>query len=333
MPEEFRRDPNVEPELRERVFQFRAAKDGDSIKGYASVWGELNSFGEVFVPGAFGASLSRKSDRKPMVMSYLHRDAIGRWTTHEEREIGLWLEGPISSTTLGRDAAILVDDGVMTGLSIGFNPEVWQFAVPGERVTFSTPFGERSYQFDDYVVYIVQADVVEAGLVYAPSDDEARLVRSRNAVTRAAKALPGLKDDASWEDVEYSMALLMGARGATWTFQDVPEAERHHLYVRVAGEYQKRGKQAPPFSPAPTYSAIEFRHDEREVFHDRYLRKGLDGVVAGVAGVVGQLSPETRERAIEARSALTTLLDGEPTPWADLAKELRLTTESFRTKD
>src|SRR4051812_40734382 len=72
---------------RRRAYPFRtvapstrdASGDRLWIEGYASVWGSRNSFGECFVPGAYTNTLAAKSDEKPLVMGYLHRDVIGRW--------------------------------------------------------------------------------------------------------------------------------------------------------------------------------------------------------------------------------------------------------------
>ena len=123
-------------------------------------------------------------------MGYGHTDPIGRWTDFEESENGLEVRGMISDTTLGNDALTLIRDGALTGLSIGFYPGVEQFAEAGEAVTFDTPFGERTYEFDGPTFYQLEADVAEASVVMAPSDDEARL----NHRQRAMRELPDLSD-------------------------------------------------------------------------------------------------------------------------------------------
>lgn len=316
-------------ETRETTLSFRASisegTEGTKISGYASVWGSRNTFGEVFVPGAFQDTLADRS--APIVMGYMHRDAIGRWTVAREDEEGLYLEGPVSQTTLGRDAAVLVRDEAMTGLSIGFLPAEVQFAGPGERVTFQTPFGTRSYQFDDYTVYVLRvAELAEASLVMAPSDDEARVLAVRSKLQKAERALPALRaaDGGEWADVAYSMALLMGGRGAS-SFTDLPDVEHYKLWSRTAALYERHGKTPPSYERAPKYADVEFRHDERAVFTDRYLRKRLDDVVSGAAGVNGQLSAETRERASIARDALTELLERR-----SRAEQLAETTAALR---
>lgn len=328
----------VEP--RRAVYEIRArTRDEDGrliIAGHASVFGVQNSWGEIFVPGAFRESLAERSDRKPLVMGLYHREAIGRWTRHEEREVdglfGLVLEGPISKTRSGEDAAILVDDGALTGLSVGFWPLVFQIAEPNERVTFDTPYGAWSNTHTDWAIYVVRADVMEASLVMVPADDEARLVRSREAIAKAHRALPGLSDDASWEDVAYSMALVMGARGAA-AFSDLPELERRRLHAQLERAYTRHAKTPPDFALQPVWGEIEFRHDERAIFHDRYLRKSLDAVVAGAPGVVGPLSDETRGRAEKAHAAITDLLApprGEALELRELAALVRSTTQSLK---
>lgn len=300
------------PEVRRRSFPFAIREQSQRggavwIAGLASVAGNLNSYGEVFVPGSWTNTLASKSERKPIPMGLYHREAIGKWAEAADTLEGLDLAGPISDTAAGRDAATLARDGVITGLSVGFWPNAYQFADPGERVSFDTPYGERSYQFEEYVVYIVEAELLEASLVVAPADDDARF-EVRSVLAAARRALPALaRDGASWEDTAYSMALLMGGRGAA-AFADLPDFEHRALFERVASSYRRHGRTAPEYRRHPIYHDVEFSHDEREVFHDRYLRKTLDALCAGLSGVTGQLSTRTREAADQAATALAACL-------------------------
>jgi HK97 family phage prohead protease len=305
-------------QVRHATVEFRgfAGKDG-TLEGYASVWGSRNTFGEVFVPGCFDSAIATRSDRKPLVMGYMHRDAIGKWPTIRSDEEGLFLAGKPSDTALGRDARVLTADGALTGLSIGYLPAEVQYAGPNERCTFNTPFGERSYSFPDFTIYITDVAVLaEASLVIAPSDDDARLLQVRSILQKAERALPALqlRDDASWDDVAYSMAFLMGGRGSGPAFADVPDLEHFKLHARLSESYKRHGKEAPPYERRPEYKAVEFRHDERAIFTDRYLRKQLDSIVSGLAGIEGPLSLETRERAAEARTHIDQLLTREQEP-------------------
>ena len=64
-----------------RAYPFRAAAgagDGMRIEGVASMFGSRNSYGEVFVPGAYAESLAAKTDAKPLPIGLYHREVVGR---------------------------------------------------------------------------------------------------------------------------------------------------------------------------------------------------------------------------------------------------------------
>lgn len=291
-----------------RFAQFRADIPADggmpTITCDAVAWGSRNSYGEVFVPGAFAEDLATHSDRKPIVMGLYHDRAIGRWASAVEMEVALRLGGQVSDTSDGRDAAVLVKDGALTGVSIGFWEDDYQFAAANKRVTFQTPLGERSYMFDQPTWYVLKARILEASLVMCPSDDEARVVTARSKVARALPALRG--DGASWDDVAYSMALLMGARGAG-EFAELPDGERRALYVRLVDAYATHDKTPPAFAAAPAYADVAFAHDERQIFHETFTRKRMADVVAGLRGLTGPVNDETYQAALGLRDALSSL--------------------------
>lgn len=316
-------------EIKHRTIAFRAAEAADgrtTVAGHGVVWGSRNFYGEVFVPGAFAETLKRKSDTKPLIIGYEHRQAVGRWTTYrEDPDEGLYLEGPISDTSTGRDAAVLVRDGVITGLSIGFYDDDWIYASAGERVTLDTPYGQRAYQNDEPTFYIVRCELVEVSLVMAPADDEARLVavRSREVADRAAVSLPGLKENAAWDDVAYSMALLLGGRGAG-QFSALSDIDHRSLYERLSRRYAELERSAPPYSRGADFDTIRFAHDERDVFADEYLRRRLLEVDRGARGLA-RVREETRAAARDAIRQLTRLADpdADQAPGLDELAELR----------
>lgn len=214
------------------VGQLHSRDDGEpsrEIAGTAVTYTERNSYWEVFVPGSFADSIAAKSDRKPLVMGYGHTDPIGRWSSFEETEEGLQVRGTVSDTSLGNDALTLIRDGALTGLSIGFYSLREQFADGGEEVTFDTPFGERTYTFDDTTFYVTEADVVEASVVMAPADDEARL----NKRHRALRALPAL-GEASPREIEAEIMRLSHDEDV------LPPTERRAIILRYAEALKSR---------------------------------------------------------------------------------------------
>lgn len=205
--------------------------DGDvdaatTIGCYGVGYGVENAYGRVFVPGAFAESiqeLNASLDTKPLPIGWMHDIPIGKFTTLRDELKGPYLEGQLSGTSAGQDAGVLAADG-LTAVSVGFVAQVYQWADKGELVSFDTPYGKKTYQADDYVLYVVKAQLVECSMVLVGADDEARITVVQSLLEKADRALPGLATDASWEDVAYSMALLMGGRGAS-AFQELPELE------------------------------------------------------------------------------------------------------------
>jgi len=297
-------------EVLHRNYAIRTDPAGDrSVKGYASVWGSRNSYCEVFVPGAFAETIANRDADNPLPMLWLHREPIGAWTEVEEDVHGLALGGRVSETQTGNEALTLVGDRALNGLSIGFRLMEEYWAEPGETVTFETELGKFTYSNERTTFYITRAQLVETSLVVAPSDDEARLVRS--AVEQLGGALPALRDDsASWEDVAYSMALLMGGRGAG-AFRDVEDHQRRAVYTRLAAQYERHDKTPPAFVAEPEFAQVSFTHDEREVFADRYLRKNLSAVEVSTRGIEGPLTGDTLEAARRAVDVLRPLIADE----------------------
>jgi len=102
----------------------KAEGEEGEISGYGSVWGKVDSYGEVVVEGAFKKSLNawRKSKR-PIPMLWQHRsDApIGVWSEFEEDAKGLKLAGKLNlDTQRGREAWSDVKMSAVGGLSIGY---------------------------------------------------------------------------------------------------------------------------------------------------------------------------------------------------------------------
>lgn len=99
------------------------------FSGYASVFGNTDSYGDVILPGAFRDSLAeRKAAGRPIPMHVMHRVyggdglPVGVWTDVTEDDKGLKVKGKISgmNTDAGRLLHERVKDGALGGLSIGF---------------------------------------------------------------------------------------------------------------------------------------------------------------------------------------------------------------------
>jgi hypothetical protein len=93
------------------------------IEGWAAIYGEPDLKGEIVAPGAFAASLRFFGPAQVKMLAQHHNDKpIGRWLALEERARGLYAVGEITRRTqAGAETAHLIEEGILDGLSIGFN--------------------------------------------------------------------------------------------------------------------------------------------------------------------------------------------------------------------
>lgn len=114
------------------------AEDG-TFSGYASVFGEVDSYGEIVKKGAFKASLkawAKRGKLPPMLWQHDSRQPIGIYTKMVEDDIGLRVEGKIAlDVPQGQAAYALMKMGAVDGLSIGFVATEWTTDTKTETVT------------------------------------------------------------------------------------------------------------------------------------------------------------------------------------------------------
>lgn len=95
-----------------------------TFEGYGSIFGNLDSYGEKVMPGAFAESLAkhRQEGSKPLMLWQHNPDEpIGVWDDLAEDGKGLKGTGRfVLETTRGREAYALLKAGALRGLSIGY---------------------------------------------------------------------------------------------------------------------------------------------------------------------------------------------------------------------
>lgn len=140
------------------------------IEGWAAIYDEPDLKGEIVAPGAFAASLSRYGVANVKMLSQHDNDRpIGRWLSLEERGKGLYAVGEITRATQdGRETAHLIEEGILDGLSIGFNTIRARETKRGRK--------------------IVEAALWEISIVTFPMAPRARLVKPFAASDEAAIA-------------------------------------------------------------------------------------------------------------------------------------------------
>jgi HK97 family phage prohead protease len=129
-------------------------------------------FEERFAPGAFAKTLA---ERGPNIPILLHHDGrslpVGKLTGNRSSNDGLHIDARISDTADGNDVLTLVNDGVLDGLSIGFE---------SIRDEWSQDFSQR-------VVH--EAKLHELSIVNFPAYDKARIAAVRAATIEEIEAV------------------------------------------------------------------------------------------------------------------------------------------------
>lgn len=99
--------------------------DEGTFTGYGSVFGNVDSYGEIVEPGAFAKSLARHAkDKSAPVMLWQHNTAepIGVWENLSEDAKGLTGTGRlVLDVPQARSAYALLKAGALRGLSIGYH--------------------------------------------------------------------------------------------------------------------------------------------------------------------------------------------------------------------
>lgn len=137
-------------------FQVKAVTEDGLFSGYGSVFGVVDSYKEIVVPGAFTESLQSK---KPSLL-WQHRsgEPIGVYTTVKEDSVGLHVDGKLAlKTARGAEAYELLKMGAVTGLSIGYQVR------------------DESYDRVSGINTLKKLDLWEVSLVTFPANDAARV--------------------------------------------------------------------------------------------------------------------------------------------------------------
>lgn len=90
--------------------------------------------GDIIEPGAFTKTIAEGWERVKILA--LHNDCwlpIGRPLELREDSNGLFIKAKISDTSMGRDIKVLLKDGVLNELSIGYDPIVFDYDENGIR--------------------------------------------------------------------------------------------------------------------------------------------------------------------------------------------------------
>lgn len=106
------------------VLQLKALEESGEFTGYGSVFGNVDAYGEVVMPGAFKKSLAEHKRNKTRPKMFWQHDPyrpIGSWLEMAEDDTGLLVTGKLNmGVQQGAEAYALLKAEDIDGLSIGY---------------------------------------------------------------------------------------------------------------------------------------------------------------------------------------------------------------------
>lgn len=135
--------------------KFDSTRQGN-FEGYASVFNNVDSWGDIVLAGAFEETIGRKQ-QVPMLFNHFMDNLIGRATDMKEDDIGLKFSGRLTpGASMANDVYQHMKAGALDGVSIGYRVQ------PGGA------------DMEGKVRKLSRVDLLEISMVIAPANKLAR---------------------------------------------------------------------------------------------------------------------------------------------------------------
>ena len=92
------------------------------VKGYGSIFNNVDSDGDVITPGAYTKTIMENGKRVKYLYQHNMEQPLGKMNNLYEDDKGLMFEAKIPKTQLGSDVLELMKAGVITENSVGILP-------------------------------------------------------------------------------------------------------------------------------------------------------------------------------------------------------------------
>lgn len=163
--------------------QFKADIEQRLVEGYASTFGNVDSVGDVMMPGAFRKTIADRFPRKVIKSCYNHGPLIGSPVSLTEDSTGLFTVTKISNNPIGTAVLQDIADGHVTHMSFAYDVVRRDFLQPED----ATKAPIRQLQ---------EVKLYEYGPVDFPANEMASILGAKaiaDALDEALGALPELE--------------------------------------------------------------------------------------------------------------------------------------------
>ncbi|AZM38570.1 HK97 family phage prohead protease [Acinetobacter baumannii] len=129
--------------------EIKSVQEDGFFSGYGAVFGNIDWYNDVILPGAFTASLAKwraKNKMPPVLWNHNDSEPIGVYTNIYEDEKGLFVEGKllVDDVPRAKSTHALLKAGAIDGLSIGYSTKKANQQGNGVRELVEVDLGEIS---------------------------------------------------------------------------------------------------------------------------------------------------------------------------------------------
>ena len=143
-------------------FEVKAVQEDGFFSGYASVFGNEDSYGDIVVKGAFADTIAdwkARGKMPPILWNHKPDEPLGVYTLLQEDEKGLYVEGRllVNDVVRAREIHALMKAGAVDGMSIGYSTV------------------EYNYNKETDVTELLKLKLWENSIVTFPANDLSRI--------------------------------------------------------------------------------------------------------------------------------------------------------------
>lgn len=229
-------------ERKDFSFQVKAVSDDGFFSGYLSVFGVVDAYRDIVMPGAFAESLARWQEKKmlpPVLWQHRSGEPIGPFTKMVEDGRGLYVEGKllVNEVQRAKEAHALLKAGAISGMSIGYE-------TIGEEIDKE----QRARK-------LTKLELWEGSIVTFPANPDARVDAVKAAAADLASAIEWLDKaiklhqahmdgtepttEASqmkmMRQMKKAMGFLNGDTSSMKSFIELPNLKEFEGFLREAG--------------------------------------------------------------------------------------------------
>lgn len=196
------------------------------VAGYASVFNNVDSYGDRMIKGAFKKSLE---NRHPLFLLYHDTTrVIGSITKFKEDDKGLYFEAKFNLDLKdGKEAYSMVKEANINGISIGYIVKKYEDVIEGEFDDAGNITKEET------VRNLNEVELYEISLVTFPANEEAKVVSVKNEKPVDIRSFEKFLRDAGYSRAEAKAIACNGFDYKGKEAERLRDAQRQELLQDV----------------------------------------------------------------------------------------------------